>query len=107
MIQVTANLFKFGSYPPIHVAVTTLLNLLLFHCASLMPPGCGVVASAMLFLVFNGVTIIIILYVLTGDIDCVQMSCLILKCDILRILQMFVVTQSHTHNKFSTYFNGD
>ena len=39
-----------------------------------MPPGCGVVASAMLFLVFNGVTIIIILCELTGDIDCMQMS---------------------------------
>ena len=38
----------------------------LFHPASLMPPGCGVVGSAMLFLVFNGVTITIILY------DCVD-----------------------------------
>ena len=44
-----------------------------------MPPGSGVVASAMLFLVFNGVTITIILYVLTGDIDCVQVSCFTLK----------------------------
>ena len=55
--------------------MTTLLNLLLFHCAALMPPDCGVVASGMLFLVFNGVTITIILYVLTGDINWVQMSC--------------------------------
>ena len=59
--------------------MTTLLNLLLLHRASLMPPGCGVVASAMLFLVFNGVTITVILYVLTGDIDCVQMSCCLCK----------------------------
>ena len=36
-------------YPPIPVSMTTLLNLLLFHGTSLMPPGCGVVASAMLF----------------------------------------------------------
>ena len=34
--------------------MTTLLNLLLFHGASLMTPGCGVVASAMLFSIFNG-----------------------------------------------------
>ena len=30
--------------------MTTLKNVLLFHCVSLMPPGCGVLASAMLFL---------------------------------------------------------
>ena len=55
--------------------MTTLLNLLLFPGASLMTPGCGVVAFAMLFSVFSAATITKILYVLTGDIDCVQMSC--------------------------------
>ena len=34
-------------------AMTTPLNFLLFHCVSLMPPGCGVLASAMLFLKIN------------------------------------------------------
>ena len=33
--------------------MTTLLKLLLCHGVSLMPPGCGVVASAMLFYVFG------------------------------------------------------
>ena len=33
--------------------MTSLLNFLLFHCVSLMPSGCGVLASAMLFLTFG------------------------------------------------------
>ena len=74
MGQVAANL-SLGVILLIHVAMTTLLKLSLFHGASLMPPDSGVVASAMLFFLFIAVTITIILYVLAGEIDCVQMSC--------------------------------
>ena len=70
MRQVTANL-SLG----VILQYLLLLNLLLFHGASLMPPGCGVVASVMLFLVFNDVTITIIQYMSTGEKDCMQMSC--------------------------------
>ena len=68
-----------------------------------MPSGCGVVASAMLFLVFNGVTITIILYVLTGDIDCVQMSCLFLFQTDVFLICFNVVSPSSFENVYTKW----
>ena len=71
MRQVTAYLSLCIILTP--VATTTLSNVLLFHGASLVPPGCGFVGSVRLFCLFNAVTITRILYVLTGDIDYKQL----------------------------------
>ena len=51
MRQVTANLI-FSVILQHLFAMTALLNLLPLHGASLMPPGCVIVASAMLFFLF-------------------------------------------------------
>ena len=44
------SILTFGFNLLITVAIFNILGLLLFHGVSLMPAGCGVLASAMLFL---------------------------------------------------------